>query len=222
MNTVNGSVAELAPRILELVRSSKKILLHLHPVPGGDSIGSTLAMWNALGEMGKDVTLISGDSPTPADFSSLPGFEHITPLSFPEVDLSEYDLFLILDTGGPDKVTTKTSIVFPPHLRTVLIDHHMQNKQFTEIILVDSNAPATAKILYELFSAWNLPISEAVAICLFVGIYYDTMALTIPRTSTRELEILTELSRAAPRFSKTLFSIDNNRPERLTSADMWR
>jgi phosphoesterase RecJ-like protein len=49
-----------ARRVWKEIDRSQKILLHLHPSPDGDSIGSTLAMYHTLTKMGKDVTLIQG------------------------------------------------------------------------------------------------------------------------------------------------------------------
>jgi phosphoesterase RecJ-like protein len=58
------------------IEKAQKILMHLHPSPDGDSVGSTLAMFHALKAKGKDVTVIKGDSDLPSYLkSTLPGFD---------------------------------------------------------------------------------------------------------------------------------------------------
>jgi nanoRNase/pAp phosphatase (c-di-AMP/oligoRNAs hydrolase) len=39
---------------LELIKASENILIHLHPSPDGDSVGSALSMKQALKQLGKE------------------------------------------------------------------------------------------------------------------------------------------------------------------------
>ena len=56
-------------QIKTTIENSKNVLLHCHPSPDPDSVGSTLAMKFALEQIGKKVTLIKGDSNIPRAFS---------------------------------------------------------------------------------------------------------------------------------------------------------
>ena len=89
---MTDTIKKYAPIIHSEVQKAKHILLHCHPSPDPDSVGSVLAMKLALEQLGKKVTLIKGDSEIPKAFA-FPSDETITQKSYPEVDLKDFDLF---------------------------------------------------------------------------------------------------------------------------------
>ena len=106
------TVKKLAPEILDVIKKSESILLHCHPSPDPDSVGSALAMKFALQSLGKKVTIIAGDSPVPSAFSHFPGFAEIIPKNFFEIDLAAFDLFIIQDSGSLDRISKKAQLFF--------------------------------------------------------------------------------------------------------------
>ena len=153
---MENKIKKLAQEIWEVIQKSERILLHLHPNPDPDSVGSALAMYHALRGVGKQVTVIKGDSVMPAYLSFLPGYELITPKSYLEIDPTKFDLFLMLDISQLNRVTALGEVKFPPTLRTVLIDHHVTAEPFAEINLIAPQYPATAQILFNLFKEWGI------------------------------------------------------------------
>lgn len=211
MTHTSDSVTALAPQIREAIEGAENILLHLHPRPDPDSIGSALAMRHALTALGKKVTLVSGDSPVPQEFAVLPGFDTIAHKTFMDAAPETFDLFIALDAGSKEQVTRVPGAEFPPSLTTVVIDHHVSNTAFGNINLVDSTAAATAEILYYLLKEIGISISPEIAINLLVGIYYDTGAFTTPVVNARTVQAFYELAILVPDFHKTLFSIENSK-----------
>jgi phosphoesterase RecJ-like protein len=212
---MSKKINELALAIWAEIEKAKRILLHLHVNPDGDSIGSALATYHALKALGKEVTVISGDSGLPRSYAHLPGFSDIKLLDFTQVDLSQFDLFLILDSAAPDRITAKAPVVFPPILRTVVIDHHSTNPKFAQINLVDTSAAATAQILFELFTLWKLPLSAEIASCLFVGLYTDTGGFRFPYTTKATFLAAAELVEKAPEFSRVISKFADNQPRSM-------
>jgi len=207
--------SDQAKKILEEIKKSKKILLHLHPGPDGDSLGSTLAMMHFLTGINKKVTLISGDSEPPSYLSSLPGFKKVKKQSFQKTNLKKYDLFIILDTADLNQITKIDEVKFPGSLKTVIIDHHQSNTKFADINYVDKNSPATCQILYKLLTLWKAKITPEIAACLFIGIYTDTM-FKYPKTTSDTFEICARLTALYPEFTKIIFNMENsNDPSRL-------
>jgi bifunctional oligoribonuclease and PAP phosphatase NrnA len=205
----------LSDQILETIKGANKILLHLHPSPDGDSVGSSLAMMHVLEGMGKQVVVISGDSEPAQVFSGLPGFEKIINQNYPELEKGEFDLFIIQDTSNSDQISKKGEVIFPEGMKTVIIDHHASNVGFGDINLIDSKAPAAAQVLYELIESWGIEINPDVAICLITGIYFDSL-FRYPGTTSRTFEIAAKLSSIYPDFPSVLFQIENNSdPERV-------
>ena len=193
-----NQIKKLAPEILATIKNAKRILLHFHPNPDPDSVGSALGMYHALRGLGKEVTVIKGDSPLPEYLSFLPGYEIITPKNYLEIDPTEFDLFLMLDISQPNRVTALGEIKFPPTLKTILIDHHISAELFAELNLITPEYPATAQILYDLFHEWGIKLTSTIAPCLFMGIYSDTGGFKYQGTTKDTFLAVATLAELAP------------------------
>ncbi len=198
-----------ALKALDVIKASERVLLHCHPSSDEDSVGGALAMKFALQQLGKEATIIRGDSALPESFSVLPGIESIVFKSFGEVDLGAFDLFIILDSAAPNMVTRRAPLDFPPSLKTINIDHHSTNPRFGQVNIVDGTSPATCQILFELFELWGVTITSDIAACLFAGIYRDTGGFQYCQTSPRTFEIAANLARQYPSFCKLFFELLN-------------
>jgi phosphoesterase RecJ-like protein len=196
------------------IEKAQNILLHCHPSPDPDSVGSTLAMKFALEQMGKKVTLIKGDSEIPKAFV-FPGIETIVQKNFFEVDLKDFDLFLILDATIA-RVSTLQSITIPKHLKTIIIDHHVSNPGLADINYIKPEYSSTAEIIFGLLKGWNIAIDHDIALNLFMGIYTDTGGYRYGQNIVKTLEVASELAKIAPDFQKTIFTMENsNRKETI-------
>ena len=82
-------------QILQLIDQSQTFLIASHEGPDGDAIGSTLALANALREMGKDVVAYNHDR-APLEYAFLPGYDTVVS----ELDKSQvFDAGFVLDAG---------------------------------------------------------------------------------------------------------------------------
>ncbi len=203
------TIKKNAPIILSEIQKAQNILLHCHPSPDPDSVGSTLAMKLALEQMGKKVTLIKGDSDIPKAFD-FPGVATITQKSYGEIDSKEFDLFIILDSGSPEMISSLSEIVFPDTMMTIVIDHHASNKGYGKINCVDSSYPATAQLLLDLFKTIGVKLNHDIALNLFMGIYTDTGGFRYGNTNADTFQAATELATLAPDFSKVISIMDNS------------
>jgi len=206
----SSEIETKGPQILDLIKSSKKILLHFHPRPDGDSIGGALAMKHVLTEMGKEVTVIKGDSPIPGYLSHLPGIADVVLKNILEIDLTAFDLFLIQDSGSIGHVSNLAEVVFPATLKTVCIDHHISNEGYGQLNLIDADFPAVCDLLVSLFTSWGVVIPRDAAVCLMTGIVTDTGGFRYRGVSARTFKNASILAEAAPDFAKVLFLMDNS------------
>lgn len=212
---MTNKVKQMAPIIWGEIKKANNILLHCHPSPDADSVGSTLAMGTLLRKLGKNVTHIIGDSEKPNGLNSLPGFNEIEPKNYFQIDISKFDHFFILDSSNLDQISKKGEIIFPASLQTVVIDHHSSNKEFGNINLVDTSYGSLAEMVYDLFKLWSVDISPEMAISLFTGIYTDT-GFKYPRTTYETFAAASELVRIYPNFPRTIFELENSEePERV-------
>lgn len=206
---MDSKISELAPKIKQVIDSSQNILLHLHPGPDGDSVGSSLAWMHVLKVLGKNVTVISGDDDPPKYLSFLPGFDEIETKSFLEVDQSKFDLFIINDSADQGRVSSKGEYKFADNLKTIMIDHHITNPGFGDIQLVLDRG-SNCEILFFLFSELGYEITVDIARCLFVGIFTDT-GFKYQNVLPSTFEAAGALVRINSDFWKDIFELENNR-----------
>ncbi len=211
MEKESKELKEIAPLMFNAIEKSQSILLHCHPSPDPDSVGSVLAMKCALENMGKNVTAIKGDSDIPSAFMHFPGAEDIVQKNFHEVNLNDFDLFIILDSGSVEMISGKDIPKFPLPITTIVIDHHASNSSYGEINFIDLSSPATAFILYKLFKEWNIDITREIAVNLFIGIYTDTGAFRYRPTNHDVFEAAAELVKIAPDYSSYIFEMENSK-----------
>ncbi len=207
---------EQADIIWAEIEKAQSILMHCHPNPDGDSLGSTLGLAHALRSKGKKVTVIKGDSDLPAYLSALPGYSDIVKKNYFETDLEDFDVFLILDAAALGQISRIQEVVFPENLTTIVIDHHKTNPGFADINLIEPAYPAACQIVYRLLKQWNIPIHHDTAICLFVGIFTDTGGFAYSSTTSSTFDVAADLTKIAPDFTDVIFSLRNaNTPGRL-------
>ena len=201
-----NNIKEAAPLIWAEIEKAEKILLHCHPSPDQDSVGSSLAMKMALEGLGKQVTLMIGDSHIPKWTKFLPSSETIVDKNYFEIEIKDFDLFIILDGNGTNRVSQLGEIIFPTSLETIVIDHH-QGEGCGQINLITTDYPSTSSILVDLFKELKVNISVDMALCLMVGLHADTGGFKYPRTTANIFSIAAELADLAPHFTKVLNQI---------------
>jgi len=216
MTEVSQEIQKKAPLILAKIKAANSILLHFHPSPDPDSVGSALAMKFALEQMGKKVTVIKGDSDFPEAFRHFAGADSVLMKNFFEVNINDFDLFIILDSGGFERVSRLKPMPTPIPIATVVIDHHRSNPGGADIDLIEPAYPATAQILFDLFSLWGLNLTRDIAENLFMGIFTDTGGFKFPDTSVHTFEIAAKLRAKSDRLSLIISKMENsNVPEDL-------
>lgn len=206
---ISPILKEKAPIVLAEIKKAKSVLLHCHPSPDPDSVCSVLAMKMALEQWGIKVTAIRGDSEhISPGFSEFPQVDAIIGKSFAEVDLKEFDLFIILDSGSPQMISYKNVPVFPLPIKTLVIDHHKSNEHYADMNVVDV-CSSTAFMLFQLFILWHVDITPEIALNLFIGMYTDSGGFRYEPTDYKVLEAASILAKIAPSFPKVLFHMQN-------------
>ncbi|MDB5238859.1 MAG: phosphoesterase RecJ protein [Candidatus Parcubacteria bacterium] len=211
---ISPIIREKAPLILSEIQKAKSILLHCHPSPDPDSVGSALAMRFAIEQLGErgsgKVTIIAGDSAIPQAFMHFPGAADIVAKNFFELDLSGFDLFIVQDSSKAEMVSKLKPIEFPEHLKIIVIDHHNSNSGYGAINLVEPSYPATAQVLFDLFWEWKIKITPEIAANLFMGIYTDTGGFKYTGTTSRTFMIASALAAKAPDFPQLISAMENS------------
>lgn len=201
---------QIADQIWHEIQKANHILLHCHPNPDPDSVGSSLAMMHSLESINKKAIVIAGDSELKSSYKQFPGAEKIVLKNFFEIDLEKIDLFLILDSSGRQQISKKNKVIFPDTMRSITIDHHPSNLGGENIDLIADEYPATAQILFDLLKYWKINITPEAAINLYLGLYGDTGGFKYPKTTFYTLQAASELAKLNPNFPELIFNYENN------------
>ena len=148
----NCTLAETA----KLLKEAGKMVIVSHISPDGDTLGSSLALAHALRMLGKEV-MLNVDDDIPSVFSFLPGIGEY--MRFAPDDSVPADLLIVIDASSADRAGNAMNVV---KARSVLnIDHHKTNTHFADYLYLDSDAAATAEIIYSLQHKKLLELGDA-------------------------------------------------------------
>ena len=116
-------------------------------------------------------------------------------------------LAIAVDVSVRDRIGAAESI-FTSAALTAQIDHHATNPGFAQVNLIDSKAPSTASIVFRLFKALDLPLTQDEATNLYIGLSTDTGNFKFESTDAESFRIMAELMEAGldiEKYSRLLF-----------------
>jgi phosphoesterase recJ domain protein len=172
--------------ILEEIKKAKKIVILTHENPDGDAIGSSLGMYIALREMGKEPDIIIPELPRVYNF--LPEIENVKK----EGQKEPYDLAIALDCATI-KMLNGWANYFEDAKVKVTIDHHGTNTMYGDYNYVNPDAPACAQTLISIIQYFGVEINKKIGTCLLTGIITDTGGFQYQSTTPETFEFAAEL-----------------------------
>ncbi|OAA82781.1 DHH family phosphoesterase [Clostridium ljungdahlii] len=184
--------------IISEIRRSNKIAITFHSSPDGDSIGSSLALFQGMRKLGKEVEILSKEK-IPESFSFLPCSENINGKKF-EVD-PEVECVIVLDCGDVKRINA--DLKFEQGNYTVInIDHHLTNELYGNLNYVDTNAAAVSEIVYQLLKLMDVELDKNIAQCLYTSIITDSGSFRYPSTTCVTHTIAGDLINTGMDFSE--------------------
>lgn len=174
--------------------SGEKVGIITHTGGDADSLTSSMVLQNILNKRfnKKAIYIIVPDQLTEIS-SSLAQMLGVNVLT----ELIDVDFYVALDLGSSSQLGTLRRQIHPP---IILIDHHEIVEKLEEwFIFTSTNYQSTAEIIFEIASLLDYELSPEEATALFIGIYFDTVRLSIADDETlRKVGLLGELH-ASPR-----------------------
>lgn len=207
---MNSILAQVAKRIT----SAQHILATCHVAPDGDAIGSLLGLGLALTKAGKAITMTCAD-PVPQSCRHLPGWERVTQAS----QTNGIELIISLDCSDPKRLGPLCDPECPAGIPIVNIDHHVTNTYFGQVNWVDTNAAATAQMLYDLITELGIAIDGEIANCLLNGILTDTLGFRTSSTTAQVVETGLALIKAGASLRELSDHAFNHRP--FSTVKLW-
>lgn len=165
--------------VISIIDKSKKIGITCHVSPDGDALGSVLGLLQGLRNYGKEAYVISKDLVSD-NLGFLPYSEEITgEVIKPSEDT---DCVIVLDCGNLERISADIS-GFEGNLMN--IDHHLSNDKYGVVNYVDTEAAATAEIIYMLLKEMNISMNESIAKCLYTSLVTDTGSFRYSNSTER-------------------------------------
>jgi len=181
--------------IAGILKKYHNFVISAHVHLDGDALGSEMALYIILKEMGKNVQVVNQDK-TPDIYKYLPGIEDI--ICTYELD-KDYSLetkpetvLIILDSSNLERIgnihLNMKNVKF-----IINIDHHSSNTLFGKYNYVDSDASSVGEILYKLIEQLKQNLNKAMAISLYTAIVTDTGSFKYANTNENTFKIALDL-----------------------------
>ncbi|MDO5717108.1 MAG: DHH family phosphoesterase [Tissierellia bacterium] len=149
------------------LETAQTIYLSSHVSVDVDNLGSTIALYKILKQMGKDAHILQSDI-IPIAYEFLPNIS-----DFEQELLAVPDMYITLDSASLDRIGPHVEIFQKSPIK-VVIDHHNSNVGYGDINIIDPNISSTCELLYQICKSYKIEIDEDIATLLFAGISGDT------------------------------------------------
>ncbi|MEA3273541.1 MAG: bifunctional oligoribonuclease/PAP phosphatase NrnA [Patescibacteria group bacterium] len=200
-----------------IIKKAESIALVTHKNPDGDAMGSTLALKIYLEKIGKKATVFyAGKMDTHLRFLPkyrLGYFKEENFLDDAYIKRENFDLFIVSDAPELKRVglfSLKNENTLREKL--VFIDHHTDRVEEKCLLEIASRKKAaTCQIIYDFFEFHKINFGENIATCLLTGLFTDTGGFLHANTTSRIMQLASNLMRKGASLSKIAKKTFSNR-----------
>lgn len=195
-------------KIKEIIEAAQKIVVIQAENPDGDSLGSTLALEEILGDLGKEVLLYCPVN-IPRYLGYIKGWDRVVD-EFPH----DFDASIIVDTAS---ATLLERAIVPENLAliakkpAIVLDHHITKSTlpFEHLAVIDTTAVSTGELIYRLTKEHDWPLNARACESLSISILADSLGLMTEGTTATSIHTVAYLVEGGAKLSE----IDNRRRE---------
>lgn len=206
-------ISEKIKEAISVIEKNNNILILSHEKPDGDSVGSSLALSEALLQKGKrPVVFIPGGVPEKFNFLSY------NQKIYDKISPSLFDLAIFLDIGSLTRNPLYEEIK-KLNIPIINIDHHLQESKEGRVAIIDNSFSATAEIIYFLLEEMGVKIEKGIALALLTGIFTDTGGFQHATTTNLSFQIASNLLLKGARLDKV--SKLTNSDKNLATLKIW-
>lgn len=184
--------------VKKAIQQNTSFILCTHRDPDADGVGSELALYTALIQMGKRAVILNPDSlPRILEFMDpegvIRGFDSMS-LEESRRLLDEADVIFFLDSAAWNRLQPMTEEVAARAGKLLSIDHHPADELLTEGSVVDEKASSTGELIRELLAELGHPLDERIAYWLYCAIVKDTGSFRFENTNPKVFKLASELT----------------------------
>lgn len=208
--------------IVDEIKSASKIVITAHKSPDGDSIGSSLGLYQFIKKLGREVIICHPD-PAPDYLLWLDDVDTIITMATHNLEVEEHfstaDLIFCLDYNATNRVGEGMQVLLEKsNAKKIMIDHHLDPENFAFITVSETSVCSTCQLVMELIeqSGNNELLDEKIGTPLYLGILTDTGSFRFPSVQPRTHELLAKLiSAGVKHYLVHEILNDNNSVNRL-------
>lgn len=177
------------------IESAHHIVIIGHKSPDGDSIGSSLGLYNILKQFKEDVKVCMPD-PYPGFLRWMNGTDIIVNLEQHRDEvisaMKEADLIFCLDFNSESRVGRMEEFLVASNAHKIMIDHHQDPTDFAEITFSFPNECSTCQLIYKFADQCGYMdyVNADAGACLYCGIMTDTGSFKFPNTTSETHRII--------------------------------
>lgn len=185
--------------VKQRVEQAQKIVIVQPENPDGDSLGTSLALEEILGDLGKHVTLFCPID-MPKYLRYIAGWDRVT-----GEWTSNYDLAVIVDTAAEallqKTLTTPGAQHFFESHPVLVLDHHGELDEeepandlpFNHDFILSANAASTGELLYDIAKVSGWPINAQAAANMYISIAADTLGMTTQSATAKTFATVADI-----------------------------
>jgi len=177
--------------VIEAVTAAERIVLITHCNPDGDGIGAQQALYDALSEAGKQVSMHNRDG-VPRIYQFLAYADKVGQGDWQQAQTA--DLIIALDCGAFGRLGMPESFFAGATL--INIDHHASNKLFGDINVVDARYCAAGAMIFDLILAMQKPLTKAAATAIYAAVMTDTASFRLDSATSAVYRLAASLIEA--------------------------
>ncbi|HYO26117.1 MAG TPA: DHH family phosphoesterase [Lacipirellulaceae bacterium] len=180
--------------LAELVRGNDSFLITSHMRADCDAVGSEIGMAAVLESLGKRAVIVNADEvPEHIAFMDPQRRVRVLGASADAESLRELDAAIVVDTSAWSQLGSMAEVVRSfPGARAV-VDHHVSQDDMQAVVLKDSTAEATGRLVLEFAEYLGMGVTEEMAAALFAAIVTDTGWFRFSSVSAQTFEALGRL-----------------------------
>jgi phosphoesterase RecJ-like protein len=185
-------------RARKLIDKSNKIVIVTHISPDGDAIGSSLALYHFLLQIGKSVNVLIPNN-FPVFLKWVKGVKDIVIGEWKENLTRELidgaDLIFCLDFNILKRIEQLGPLVKQAVAEKIMIDHHLDPDDFCDVVISHPEISSTSELIFRFICRMGMfeYIDKNCAECIYLGMMTDTGAFTYNSNSPQIYYIISEL-----------------------------
>ncbi|HVO75832.1 MAG TPA: bifunctional oligoribonuclease/PAP phosphatase NrnA [Ignavibacteriaceae bacterium] len=164
---------------------NNSFLITTHVNPDADAIGSEIALYFILKELGKEIYIIN-HSVTPYNLTFLDFDKKIEKYDESRHDaiFNNVDVLVGIDFNRSDRIVSMRQKFNDSLKLKIAIDHHLDLEDFVNYFFLDNSYSATGHIIYDLIKKTNIVnLNYPIAYNIYAAIMTDTGSFRFEKTT---------------------------------------